>query len=150
MPHTRRDWLRLGALGLSLPVFLQMQSLARAATPPISSADAPLPSRGTHLRGFGKAKSCIVLFAWGGMSHIDTFDLKPQAGSDVRSVFASIPTTIPGYRVCEHLPHLAKQAQRMTIIRSAHHNAPSHRSAAYWNLTGHEPPKLDANWPASR
>ena len=136
----------MGALGLSLPAILRMRGEARAAAQP----NEPAHARGSSLHGFGKAKSCIVLFAWGGMSHIDTFDLKPHAGSDVRSVFASIPTSIAGYRVCEHLPHLAKQTHRMTIIRSACHNAPSHRSAAYWNLTGHEPPKLDANWPASR
>ena len=99
---------------------------------------------GVH--SFGKAKRCIVLFAWGGMSHIDTWDLKPDAGSEVRSVFGSIPTTIPGYHVCEHLPRLAKHAHDLTIIRSAHHNAPSHRSAAYWNLTGHEPKAVDKNW----
>jgi hypothetical protein len=138
---TRRDVLRLGALGLTLPGMLALQSSARAE---------PQGSRANAAHGFGRAKSCIILFAWGGMSHIDTWDLKPKAGSDVRSVFGSIPTTIPGYHVCEHLPNLAKQTHRMTIIRSAYHNAPSHRSAAYWNLTGHEPPKLDANWEASR
>lgn len=102
------------------------------------------------VRSFGRAKRCIVLFAWGGMSHIDTWDLKPEAGSDVRSVFGSIPTSIPGYHVCEHLPRLAKHAHELTIIRSAHHNAPSHRSAAYWNLTGHAPQAVDKNWPVSR
>ena len=102
------------------------------------------------VRSFGKAKRCTVLFAWGGMSHIDTWDLKPDAGNEVRSVFGSIPTTIPGYHVCEHLPRLAKHAHDLTIIRSAHHNAPSHRSAAYWNLTGHEPKAVDKNWAVSR
>jgi len=136
---TRRDALRLGAAGLSLPGLLAMQSRAQAA----GLNDA-------GVRSFGKAKRCIVLFAWGGMSHIDTWDLKPDADSDVRSVFASIPTTIPGYHVCEHLPRLAQHAHELTIIRSAHHNAPSHRSAAYWNLTGHAPRAVDKNWPASR
>ena len=138
---TRRDVLRLGALGLTLPGMFALQARAKAQEP---------ARKGSNSIAFGKAKSCIVLFAWGGMSHIDTFDLKPKAGSDVRSAFASIPTTIPGYHVSEHLPRLAKHVHGMTIIRSANHNAPSHRSAAYWNLTGHEPPKVDANWPASR
>ncbi len=139
---TRRDFLRLGALGLSLPGMFALQSAVRAER-------RPRP-RGSNQPAFGKAKSCIVLFAWGGMSHLDTFDLKPKAGADVRSIFASIPTTIPGYHVSEHLPRMAKQTHRMTIIRSVNHNAPSHRSAAYWNLTGHEPPRIDANWEASR
>jgi len=138
---SRRDVLRLGGLGLTIPGMLALQQQSRA--------DATA-HRSATTRAFGKAKSCIVLFAWGGMSHVDTWDLKPEAGSDVKSAFASIPTTIAGYRVCEHLPRLAKQAHRMTIVRSANHNAPSHRSAAYWNLTGHEPPKVDANWEASR
>ena len=136
---TRRDALRLGAAGLSLPGIFSLQARARAA----GLNDAGGSS-------FGKAKRCIVLFAWGGMSHLDTLDMKPAAGSEVRSIFDSIPTTIPGYRICEHLPRLAKHAHELTIIRSANHNAPSHRSAAYWNLTGHEPRAIDKNWPASR
>ncbi len=136
---TRRDALRLSAAGLSLPGIFAMR--ARAQTTGVPDAG---------VRSFGKAKRCIVLFAWGGMSHIDTFDLKPEAGSDVRSAFDSIRTTIPGYHMCEHLPRLAKHAHELTIIRSAHHDAPSHRSAAYWNLTGHAPEKGDKNWPASR
>ena len=138
-PLTRRDALRLSAAGLSLPSLLAMQSRTQAM-----GAVAP------GVRSFGKAKRCIVLFAWGGMSHIDTWDLKPDAGSDVKSAFGSIPTRIPGYHVCEHLPRLAKHAHELTIIRSAHHDAPSHRSAAYWNLTGHAPKAPDKNWPASR
>ncbi|MFT4550223.1 MAG: hypothetical protein ACI8XO_001637 [Verrucomicrobiales bacterium] len=136
---TRRDALRLSAAGLSLPGIFAMQASARAAG---------LDTAG--VRSFGKAKRCIVMFAWGGMSHIDTWDLKPEAGSDVRSAFGSIPTTIPGYHVCEHLPRLAKHAHELTIIRSAHHNASSHRSAAYWNLTGHAPKDPGKNWTASR
>ncbi len=136
---TRRDALRLGMAGLSLPAVLAMQSRARAAGSNLAG-----------VRSFGKAKRCIVLFAWGGMSHIDTLDLKPEAGSEVRSAFGSVPTTIPGYHMCEYLPRLAKHAHELTIIRSAHHNAPSHRSAAYWNLTGHEPRAVDKNWAASR
>jgi hypothetical protein len=137
---TRRDAVRLSAAGLSLPGMFALQQ-ANAQT---TALDEPT------VRSFGKAKRCIVLFAWGGMSHLDTLDLKPEAGSDVRSVFGSIPTTLPGYHMCEHLPHLAKHAHELTIIRSMHHNAASHRSAAYWNLTGHEPKAPDRNWPASR
>jgi hypothetical protein len=134
---TRRDVLRLGALGLTLP---QWFALSQAAPARPASAD----------RCFGRAKSCILVFAWGGLSHIDTFDLKLEAGSDIKSAFRSIPTTLPGYRVCEHLPQLARQVHRMTLIRSMHHDAPSHRSAAYWNLTGHAPVHPDKNWPRSR
>ncbi len=136
-PPTRRDLLRAGALGLGLPTYLALSNPAR-------SAEAAAP------RSFGKARSCIVIFAWGGLSHIDTFDLKPEAGSDIKSAFGSIPTTIPGYHVCEHLPGLARQVHRMTLLRSMHHDAPSPRSAAYWNLTGHAPQKPDKNWARTR
>jgi hypothetical protein len=136
----RRDVLKLGALGLSLPAWLSVQSSARAAA---SSANPPL-------RRFGQAKSCIVLFCWGGVSHVDTWDPKPDAGTDVRSTFDLIDTATPGLRITEPMPLLAKQTHRMAVVRSVHHNAPSHRSAAYWNLTGHEPPKLNANWERTR
>ena len=99
-PPTRRDLLRAGALGLGLPTYLALSNPARSA-----EAEAAAP------RSFGKARSCIVIFAWGGLSHIDTFDLKPEAGSDIKSAFGSIPTTIPGYHVCEHLPGLARQVR---------------------------------------
>ena len=134
---TRRDLLRAGALGLGLPTYLSLSNRAQSG-----GADAA--------RGFGKARSCIVVFAWGGLSHIDTFDLKLEAGSDIKSAFGSIRTTIPGYHLCEHLPRLARQVHRMTVIRSMHHDAPSHRSAAYWNLTGHAPKMPDKNWPRTR
>ena len=134
---TRRDLLRAGALGLGLPTYLALSNRAQSG-----GADAA--------RGFGKARSCIVVFAWGGLSHIDTFDLKLEAGSDIKSAFGSIRTTIPGYHLCEHLPRLARQVHRMTVIRSMHHDAPSHRSAAYWNLTGHAPKMPDKNWPRTR
>ncbi|MBI1372053.1 MAG: DUF1501 domain-containing protein [Phycisphaera sp.] len=139
---TRRQALRLGALGLSLPGLMALQGRARAASP-----DGAPAQRGG---GFGRAKSCIVLYAWGGMSHLDTFDMKPDGPSEIRGQFNPIPTSVPGVQISEHLPMLAKRMHLMTVVRSVHHAAPSHRSACYWNLTGHTPTKLDANWEASR
>ena len=129
----RRDFLKLGLGGLALPDLLALRANAAG---------------GDH--GFGKAKSCIVLFCWGGISHLDTFDLKPNAPSNIRGLFKEIPTAVPGIRVGEHLPGFARTMKHWAIVRSAHHNAPSHRSGAYWNLTGHQPEKLDKDWPASR
>ena len=125
---TRRGLLSYGALGLTLPSLLEARASARQA----------------------HARSCIVLFAWGGMSHLDTWDPKPDAGSDIRGLFQPIRTSVPGIHVSEQMPHLAKQMHRLAIVRSAHHNAPSHRSAAYWNLTGHAPADPGKNWPRSR
>ena len=129
----RRDFLKLSLGGLALPDLLALRARA---------GDGP--------GGFGKAKSCIVLFCWGGISHLDTFDLKPNAPSNIRGTFKEIPTAVPGIRIGEHLPGFARTMKHWAIVRSAHHNAASHRSGAYWNLTGHQPEKLDKNWPASR
>jgi hypothetical protein len=134
---SRRNFLRLGAGGLSIPAWLTLQKSGFART-------------GTGSGGFGKAKSCIVLFAWGGMSHLDTFDPKPDAPSDIRGEFRPIRTAVGGLELSEHLPRLARQARRLAIVRSVHHGAPGHRPAAYWNLTGHPPPFALQNWRASR
>ncbi len=136
----RRDFLRLGAVGVTLPSFLSMRG---------QSSGAP-EGWGRRPPGFGRAKRCIVLFAWGGISHVDTWDLKPEAGREVRSLFKPIKTSAPGIEIGEHMPKLAKLMHEVAIVRSVTHEAPSHRSAAYWNLTGHRPEKLNANWPASR
>jgi len=134
---SRRNFLRLGAGGISIPAWLALQNSGLARTRPGSG-------------GFGKAKSCIVLFAWGGMSHLDTFDPKPDAPSDIRGEFRPIRTAIGGLELSEHLPRMARQARRLAVVRSVHHRAPGHRPAAYWNLTGHEPPFALENWRASR
>src|SRR6185295_16318028 len=131
---SRRQFLRLGAAGVSLPAWLSLQNRGLA-----------LP----RSRGLGKAKSCIVLFAWGGMSHIDTLDPKPDAPSDVRGEFRPIRTS-GDMQLSEHLPKLAREARRLAVVRSVHHGAPGHRPAAYWNLTGHAPPFALENWRASR
>ncbi|MDC0219550.1 DUF1501 domain-containing protein [Verrucomicrobia bacterium] len=125
--------MKLSLGGLALPDLLALRARA---------GDGP--------GGFGKAKSCIVLFCWGGISHLDTFDLKPNAPSNIRGTFKEIPTAVPGIRIGEHLPGFARTMNHWAIVRSAHHNAPSHRSGAYWNLTGHQPEKLNKNWTASR
>ena len=132
----RRDFLTLGLLGLGLPTALRLHALAKSGT---SSA-----------AGFGRAKRCIVMFAWGGISHLDTWDMKPQAPREIRGQFREISTSVSGIRIGEHLPLLARRMHHLALVRSVHHTAPSHRSGAYWNLTGHEPPNLSGNWPASR
>jgi Protein of unknown function (DUF1501) len=134
---TRRDILRLGIGGLSVPALLALQNSGLARTRPASA-------------GFGKAKSCIVLFAWGGMSHLDTFDPKPDAPSDIRGEFRPIRSAVGGMELSEHLPRLTRQARRLAVVRSVHHGAPGHRPAAYWNLTGHAPPFALENWRVSR
>jgi hypothetical protein len=101
---------------------------------------------------FGRAKSCIVLYCWGGMSHLETWDPKPDAPPEVRGDHRPIATVTPGVRVGEGLPLLARQSGRLAVVRSIHHRAPAHGRAMYWNLTGHPPPDPDSpeDYAASR
>ncbi len=132
----RRQLLRAGGLslfGLGLPKLL---SASAPATTPESS--------------FGKAKSCILLFMWGGPAHQDTWDLKPDAPAEVRGEFQPISTNVPGLQICEHFPELAKRADRLALIRSMTHGDVNHTSGTHYLLTG-EPPPADTNvrvqWP---
>lgn len=127
----RRQMLRLGmgAMALPLPALL---GLREAAAKTKDTGD-----------GFGRAKSCIILFAWGGMSHLDTFDPKPAAPAEVRGLFRPIATSVPGIQLCEHLPHLAHKADKLAIVRSVHHRSAAHGKGMYWCLTGHPPSQPD-------
>ena len=89
----------------------------------------------------GQAKSVILFFLCGGASHIDTWDMKPEAPVEYRGPFASIATSAPEIRLCEHLPKLANQAHRLAIVRSvgASVSTNDHHAGYYYNLTGHVP-----------
>ncbi len=102
--------------------------------------------------GFGRAKSCILIFMWGGPSQLDTWDPKPDAPEDIRGPFRAIPTSIPGIQISEHFPLLAQQAHRLSIVRSMSHDDPAHLSTAHRVLTGHlaPTPKSDAAGPSPR
>lgn len=138
---TRRRWLRgcgVGLFGLSLADYLGRRAArGRAAE--------------TRSDGFGQAKACIVLYCWGGVSQLETWDLKPEAPAEVRGEFKPIATAIPGIRVGEHLPHLARQMKRLAVVRSVHHTCTAHGKSMYWNRTGHAPPQPEnaANLPPS-
>ncbi|MHB1560189.1 MAG: DUF1501 domain-containing protein [Isosphaeraceae bacterium] len=124
---TRRALVRAGfggVLGLGLP------SLLRAAD-----------ARRTDLKP--RAKHVIFLHQFGGPSHLDTFDMKPDAPSGIRGEFAPIATNQPGLRVSEHLPRFATVIDRFAQVRSVHHRMRNHNSATYYSLTGHAPPLDD-------
>jgi Protein of unknown function (DUF1501) len=92
-----------------------------------------------------KAKSVILLFMWGGPSHIDTWDPKPNAPADVRGEFKPISTTVPGLQISEHFPRLAKLAKHYSVIRSMNHTDPAHLSPTHHLLTGHLARKLNSD-----
>jgi hypothetical protein len=119
---TRRRLLHIGGSaflgGLSLPRLLQLQ--AEAAT--------PQPAR---------AEACIFLFLEGGPSHIDMWDLKPDAPAEIRGPFKPIKTRVPGTLISEHLPRCAAIADRFTILRSHSHNDNGHNTGYHYVLTGY-------------
>jgi len=84
-------------------------------------------------------RSCILLFYYGGPSHLDTFDPKPDAPTEVRGEYRTIPTAVPGIRVCEHLPRTARLMDRLALVRSLHHPMRNHNAAAAEALTGRSP-----------
>ena len=127
-----------GMCGVSLPAFLQLKALA-------NTSDQAPPR---------KAKSCIILYCWGGMSHHETWDPKPNAPVEIRGEFSTIPTATPGIHVGEHIPLLAKHTEKLAIIRSIHHDDSAHGRGMFWNLTGHKPPRagniapMSNDWPS--
>ena len=88
------------------------------------------------------AKSVILIWLSGGASHIDTWDMKPSAPAEYRGPFQPMATAAPGIRLCEHLPHLARQARHLCVIRSVTdrgRGTGDHHAGYYYNLTGHAP-----------
>src|SRR5215469_4993345 len=122
---TRRDWLRIGGLGLAgltLPDVLRLQEA--------SAETAPQPPPKT----FGKAKSVILIHLYGAPSQLETFDPKPNAPVEIRGELGHIPSNVPGLDVCELLPKSAQVMDRCSVIRSMTHPYPLHGVA--FALTG--------------
>ncbi len=128
---SRRAWLRCGLGGL-------LTGLASAARGKTEQPTFP---------GFGKAKSVLVVFASGGQSQLDTWDPKPDAPEEIRGAFRTIPTSVSGSRICEHLPLVAQLADRYTLLRNVSHDDLDHGSATYLTLTGQYHPRKSGNPP---
>jgi len=111
--------------------FLEVGTLASLG---VSLADVLRLEAGTGATGH--AKNVILLWLWGGPSHLDTFDLKPQAPTEYRGPYAPIPTAVPGIQICELLPHLAERADKYAILRSLFHTNTDHGIAGTIGLTG--------------
>jgi hypothetical protein len=82
------------------------------------------------------AKSVVLVFLGGGISHHDSFDPKPEAPDDIRGKYTQIGTTVPGLKIGEKLPMLAKVMDRITLVRSGSHNNDHHETATNWVLSG--------------
>src|SRR5207253_3563215 len=86
-------------------------------------------------------RSCVLFVLHGGPSQLDVWDMKPAAPAEVRGEFQPIATTVPGMQICEHLPLLAQQAHRFSIVRSMTHTAINHNAATYFVTTAQPPPR---------
>ena len=116
----------LGLLGLSLPKLLRAEALQSPKTGPGA-----------------RARSVIFLYQFGGPSHIDMFDMKPDAPEAVRGLHRPVSSKADGIQISEHLPRLARVMDKVTLIRSMHHHMHNHNPASYYALTGHAPPVDD-------
>jgi hypothetical protein len=118
----RRAFLVAGGLGFA---GLHLPDVVRAA--PVERA---------------RARSTILIFLSGGASHLDTWDMKPNAPAEFRGPFQPRATSAPGVRLCEHLPLTARQAHHLTLVNSLGHfgrGTGDHHAGYYYNLTGREP-----------
>ncbi|MGE3821124.1 MAG: DUF1501 domain-containing protein [Isosphaeraceae bacterium] len=116
---SRRRALTLGALGLGGLTLPRLLRSTVAAEP-----------------GRVRARSAILLFLSGGPSHLDLWDLKPNAPEAIRGPFRAIPTNVPGIAISDQLPRMAKLADKYAIVRSVHHPQANHPAAAYWMMVG--------------
>src|SRR5438477_224144 len=134
---TRREFLRVGGaalFGMNLPQLFALQ----AHTPSTAAA------KGSK-KGFGQAKSVILLFLQGGPSHLDIWDPKPDAPSNIRGEFKPIKTVVPGTHLTEVMPLLAKQVDKATLIRSMSYTPAglfNHTAAHYQMMTGYTPDRV--------
>ena len=117
---SRRDFLRIGSLaplGFSLANLLSVERAFGAS-------------------GNARAKSVILVYLGGGISHHDSFDPKPDAVEEIRGKYKSIPTSVPGLHVTELLPNIAKIMDKVTLVRSGSHENDHHETATNWVLSG--------------
>ena len=126
LQFTRRQILQAGTCGL---FGLRSPQLLHGATPLLG----PRP----------RAKSVIFLFQWGGPSHVDMFDMKPNAPDGIRGPYQPIASSADGIQVCELLPEVAKRMDKVSLIRTMTHTMKNHNSAGYYALSGQAPPSDD-------
>src|ERR1051326_536170 len=115
---SRRDFLRVGAvgaMGLTLPRLLH--------------GDDKIATN-------ARAKSVILVYLGGGLSHHDSFDPKPEAPDEIRGKYQTIETSVPGLRIGERLPKMAQAMHHLTLVRSGAHNNDHHETATNWALSG--------------
>lgn len=132
-PVTRRSLLTagsLGALGVTLPGLLQGEE-----------TNSPRAGQPLHAR---PPKSCIFIYQYGGLSQLDSWDMKPHGPEAIRGPYKPIATRVPGFQICELMPRLADLANHYCVIRTLSHGVPVHDVANRMLLAGQPLPPLDA------
>src|SRR5262245_10651405 len=122
---TRREVLQVGysaLLGMGLPGLFAGQQRSAALGSPVAARP--------------KAKQVVLIFLGGAPSHIDMFDMKPDAPDGIRGEFKPIKTAVPGMEFCEHMPRLAQRAGKLALIRSMTHGSREHFEGVHMVLTG--------------
>src|SRR5947208_3770187 len=117
---SRRDFLRVGALG-ALGLTL---------------ADALRSDAGTTGRARARARSVTLVYLGGGLSHHDSFDLKPDAPAEIRGMYRPIASNVPGTWIGELLPRMGRVMDRIALVRSGAHNNDHHETATNWVMSG--------------
>lgn len=140
----RRDWLRIvSTAGLTMT-----DNLARSRGIVAGDRQSMESNVGrSAVPGFGRARSVVVVIASGGQSQLETWDPRPDAPQEIRGAFGAIQTSVPGTLLCEHLPQLARLADRFAIVKSMSHDDLDHGSALYLTLTGQYHQRLSSNPP---
>lgn len=134
---TRRELLRAGSIGLfglNLAHYFSWQKAQGATVARLEGS-----------KGFGKAKSVLMVFLQGGPSHLDIFDPKPDAPVNIRGEFKPLSTKVPGIQVGEHMPLFAAQVNNYQLIRSMSYTPNglfNHTAAIYQMLTGYPPDRV--------
>src|SRR5437667_452430 len=123
MLHRRDAMLRLGQFGLGA---LTLPGLLRAE----------------EERSGSKARSCILVFLWGGPPQQDLWDMKPDAPAGIRSLFGVARTRVPGIDFCDQMPLLGRQTDKLAVVRSVTHPSNEHEAGVYHLLTGKPNPTL--------
>lgn len=118
-----------GLLGMGLPSLLAGRNQAVASSKLTGNSSST-----------GTPKSLLIVFLTGACSHHDTFDMKPDAPAEIRGEFKQIATSIPGYQICEHLPELARRADKYAVVRTLSHNDNNHLMSTHHVLTGEKQP----------
>ena len=125
---SRRDFIRVGAIA---PLGLSLGGLFSA-----QKAGAVMPAGIAAAAKAARAKSVLLVFLGGGISHHDSFDMKPDAMEEIRGKYKSIPSDVTGLHVCELMPKMAKTMGKVALVRSQQHGNDHHETATNWVLSG--------------